>query len=129
MFLKLDSGSSGSTHEHPLRLGFVEGNRPLELRRPDPSVDLGRVDPRVAQQRPDLHILPAILGERDDAGMWLGCDGVQRLPSRELHEHLVDLRDRQIIVRVKLFARVKKVPEYVVVVGKPGGGNEQLTEA
>ena len=33
---------------------LVERHRALELSRPDARVDLGRVDPRVAQERADL---------------------------------------------------------------------------
>lgn len=63
-------------------------------------------------------ILPAIVGQRDDSGMWLGCDGVRKLPGSSLHEYSVAV-DNQIIVRIGLFSPVKSVPEYVAVIGKP----------
>ena len=63
-------------------------------------------------------VLPAILGQRDDSGMWLGCDGVRKLPGSSLHEYSIEVADR-IIVRIGLFSPVKSIPEYVAVIGKP----------
>ncbi len=62
-------------------------------------------------------VLPAIVGQRDDSGMWLGCDGIRKLPGLSLHEHSVAVDD-QIIVRISLFSPVRGVPEYVAVIGK-----------
>jgi hypothetical protein len=66
----------------------------------------------------DVAVLPSILGQRDDAGMWLGCDNSKTLPGLSLHEHSVTVADN-IIVRLNLFSPVKKIPEYIVVIGTP----------
>ena len=63
-------------------------------------------------------VLPAIVGQRDDSGMWLGCDGIRKLAGSSLHEHSVAV-DEQIIVRIALFSPVKDIPEYVAVIGQP----------
>jgi hypothetical protein len=63
-------------------------------------------------------VLPAILGQKDNSGMWLGCDGVRMLPGLSLHEHSIVVDD-EIIVRIGLFSPVKTMPEYIVVIGKP----------
>jgi hypothetical protein len=62
-------------------------------------------------------IVPCILGQRDDSGMWMGCDGSQNLPGLSLHEHSIEVGN-EIIVRLGLFSQLKKIPEYVVVVGQ-----------
>jgi hypothetical protein len=66
----------------------------------------------------EVAVLPAILGQQDDSGMWLGCDGVRMLPGLSLHEHSIAI-DKWIIVRIGLFNPVQAIPEYVAVIGKP----------
>jgi hypothetical protein len=66
----------------------------------------------------DVAVLPSILGQREDAGMWLCCDNSKTLPGLSLHEHSVTVADN-IIVRLNLYSPVKKIPEYIVVIGTP----------
>jgi hypothetical protein len=65
----------------------------------------------------EASVVPCILGQRDDSGMWMGCDGSQTLPGLFLHEHSIEVGD-EIIVRIGLFSQLKKIPEYIVVVGR-----------
>jgi hypothetical protein len=62
------------------------------------------------------YVMPAILGEVDDIGHWIGCDGMEYDP-RFLHGVVMQVVDRDVIVRVRLFVN-SHTPEYVVVVGR-----------
>jgi hypothetical protein len=64
-----------------------------------------------------VYVLPAILGQKDDVGRWVGCANDIQLPiGQSLHQIHIALNNREIIVRIKLFA-LFNVPEYLVVVG------------
>lgn len=64
------------------------------------------------------YVLPAILGEANDTGRWVGCD-LEAHPIVEDLVHRVDLQivDGDILVRVKLFAQFG-TQEYLVAVGR-----------
>lgn len=64
------------------------------------------------------YVLPAILGEVDDIGRWVGCDGMEYITdARFLHGVMIQVVDRDVIARVRLFVN-SRTPEYVVVVGR-----------
>jgi hypothetical protein len=64
------------------------------------------------------YVLPAILGQTDDLGRWLGCDGMEYITDpRLLHGVSHVIVNGEILVRVRLFAN-SRAPEYVVVVGR-----------
>lgn len=64
------------------------------------------------------YVVPAILGQTDDIGRWVGCDGTEYLTDPSyFHGVAQQIVDGEIIVRVRLFARYR-APEYVVVVGR-----------
>jgi hypothetical protein len=64
-------------------------------------------------------ILDAILGSRDDIGMWVGCDGMEIPAELGTHGHtvVVGRNEGMIFARVKLFDFVEAA-EYLVVVGE-----------
>lgn len=64
-----------------------------------------------------VYILPAILGEREDIGTWLGCDGESHLDSRGFHGCLISVVGQEVVCRIRLFSKFP-TPEYVVAVGK-----------
>jgi len=64
------------------------------------------------------YVIPAILGEKDDIGRWVGCaPDMQLSVGKFLHEINLAVINNELIVRVKLFA-LYDVPEYLVVVGR-----------
>lgn len=64
------------------------------------------------------YVLPAILGEADDIGRWFGCDEMEYITdSQYLHGVTMQVINREVIVRVRLFAN-SHTPEYIVVVGR-----------
>src|SRR5262245_50243861 len=64
------------------------------------------------------YLMPAILGETDDIGRWVGCDEMEYITdARYLHGVMMRVVDRDIIARVRLFVS-SGTPEYVVVVGR-----------
>jgi hypothetical protein len=65
----------------------------------------------------EAFIVPAILGKRDDLGMWVGCDR-QRIMGTKYHlwHTKLEIFRGIILARVKLFARSDGT-EYVAVVG------------
>lgn len=67
----------------------------------------------------EIFVRPAILGERDEVGMWVGCPDVPRLDAQKgLHDAAVFVRsDRLVIVGVRLFEEFS-APEYSVIVGR-----------
>lgn len=66
----------------------------------------------------EVYILPAILGQKNDVGRWVGTAKDIRLDiGKFLHHVELEIINEEIIVRIKLFARFD-VPEYLVVVGR-----------
>ena len=66
-----------------------------------------------------VYVLPAILGESDDIGRWVGCPDRREFPVRQCSVSV----GFKIIPRDDLVARIKMFPqfdgaEYVVVVGR-----------
>ena len=74
--------------------------------------------------RPSSYVLPALLGERDDIGRWVGCSDRRELPVRQCNVsvaygviHGVNPWERELIVKLKMFPLFDGA-EYVVVIGK-----------
>lgn len=66
----------------------------------------------------EVYVLPAIMGQKDDVGRWVGAAKDIRLEiGKFLHHIELEIINEEIIVRIKLFA-LFNVPEYVVVVGR-----------
>lgn len=66
----------------------------------------------------DRYVLPALLGEANNIGRWVGCDGSSPLgPSSGLHAVTLRMEGKEIHVLVRLFAQFG-APEYHVVVGR-----------
>ena len=66
----------------------------------------------------EAFVIPAILGKRDDIGMWVGCDGRRTMGTAfNLWHTRLDVSRGIILARVKLFAKADGT-EYQVVVGK-----------
>jgi hypothetical protein len=65
-----------------------------------------------------VFVLPTILGEKDDAGRWVGCDkNINLAAGRDLHDVSIEvMMNRVVIVRIKLFS-IFAAPEYKIVVG------------
>lgn len=72
-------------------------------------------------------VLPTILGIKDDAGYWLGCDPegkISPLIGRQNSNNVINLgvcqkdgdKNRYVVVRLKFFA-ASDAPEYIVVIG------------
>jgi hypothetical protein len=70
----------------------------------------------------EVFILPAILGKKEDVGMWLGCDQKKELnlptvPIDPLYSIGLIKNDKNVlIVSIRLFSPL--APEYYVVVGR-----------
>ncbi|OFY37450.1 MAG: hypothetical protein A2Z69_03385 [Bacteroidetes bacterium RBG_13_44_24] len=64
-------------------------------------------------------ILPAILGEKDDIGMWVGCEA-QEQENFPKEDFVVNLSVKEDIIysRIKFFGKFEQVPTYLVVVGE-----------
>jgi hypothetical protein len=74
--------------------------------------------------RPSSYVLPALLGERDDIGRWVGCSDRRELPVRKCNVSVaygvirgVVAWERELIVKLKMFPLFDGA-EYVVVIGK-----------
>ena len=66
----------------------------------------------------EVYILPAILGQKDDVGRWVGtAKDIHLEIGKFLHHVELAIINEEIIARIKLFA-LYNVPEYLVVVGK-----------
>lgn len=66
----------------------------------------------------EVYVLPAILGQKDDVGRWVGTAKDVHLDiGKFLHHIELAIINEEIIVRIKLFA-LYNVPEYLVVIGK-----------
>lgn len=67
----------------------------------------------------EAFVIPGILGESNDLGRWVGCDGQRTLPTTKYHLWATrfNVTDGVITVRVKLFASANGT-EYLVVVGR-----------
>jgi hypothetical protein len=68
----------------------------------------------------EAYVLPAILGERQDIGRWVGCDDGAQEPvtgAAGLHEVGLVLRHRALHAIVRLFAEFE-AEEYRVVIGR-----------
>jgi len=65
----------------------------------------------------ECYVLPSILGDSEEIGTWLGCDGETHLNSSGFHSASISAAGQDIICRVRLFSRFP-VPEYVIVVGR-----------
>jgi hypothetical protein len=66
----------------------------------------------------EAFVVPAILGSRDDIGMWVGCDRQRMMGTTfNLWHTRLDVSQGIIFGRVKLFAKADGT-EYQVVVGK-----------
>ena len=64
------------------------------------------------------YVLPAILGESNDVGRWVGCDGREQITGPNyLHGVRTAVVNGDILARVRLFAQFG-APEYLVLVGK-----------
>ncbi len=67
----------------------------------------------------DVYVLPAMLGESDDIGLWVGCSDRREFPVRQCNISLgfrIGPRD-DLAVKVKMFPQFNGA-EYVVVIGK-----------
>jgi len=66
----------------------------------------------------DKYVVPAILGERDDVGRWVGCTKNRLFENRRfLHNIDITAVDGEVVARINLFAMFN-APEYLVVVGR-----------
>lgn len=64
------------------------------------------------------YVLPAILGQKDDIGMWVGCEEPSLgNPTEDFFVHPF-VKKGIIFCRMVFFGRFEEVPVYVVVVGK-----------
>jgi hypothetical protein len=64
------------------------------------------------------YVLPAILGQSQDIGRWVGCDEMEYITDpRLLHGVSQAIVNNEVITRVRLFASYR-APEYVVAVGR-----------
>jgi hypothetical protein len=72
----------------------------------------------------ETFIVPGILGDRDDIGKWVGCDG-QRIMGKKynLWSTRIEILQGLFLARVKLFVQADGT-EYIVVVDR---ANERLT--
>jgi hypothetical protein len=67
----------------------------------------------------DIYIVPAILGEKDDIGRWVGCSDIRELPVRDCNISVgfkIISRD-ELIVKLKMFPQFDGA-EYVAVIGR-----------
>ncbi len=68
----------------------------------------------------EAYVLPAIRGETDEIGRWVGTSDHELLsPEKELHTLVADVSasTREVLCRVRLFS-VFNAPEYLITVGK-----------
>jgi hypothetical protein len=66
----------------------------------------------------EIYVIPAILGQKDDVGRWVGCPKDMHMEVGKFF-HKIDISEinKEIVARIKLFA-IFPVPEYLVVVGR-----------
>ncbi len=68
----------------------------------------------------ECYVLPCILGQKDDAGYWVGSSGkhASNLPAENaLHRVLLTINGKEVGALIRLFANYQ-TPEYLVIVGK-----------
>lgn len=68
----------------------------------------------------ECYVLPCILGQKDDAGYWVGSSGkdIAALPmEKHLHRIYLMVKGNEIGASIRLFANYR-TPEYIVIVGK-----------
>ena len=102
------------------RWGFRLEYEPVAFARMIAKVAYGFAVGRVGlDEIEDAYVLPAILGERQDVGRWVGCDvGGETLNNEDgLHEIGLVLRGQMLHVVVRLFAQFG-AEEYRVIVGR-----------
>jgi hypothetical protein len=66
-----------------------------------------------------VHVLPAVLGESEDIGRWVGCSDRRELPVRQciISVGFKIMEENDLVVKIKLFSQFDGA-EYVVVVGR-----------
>jgi hypothetical protein len=69
-----------------------------------------------------VYVLPAILGESDDIGRWVGCSDRREFPVRQgnVSVGFRIISGDELVVKIKMFPQFDGA-EYVVVVGKIKG--------
>jgi hypothetical protein len=68
----------------------------------------------------ECYVLPCILGQKDDAGYWVGSSGkhVSTMPAESvLHRVFLTKSRKEVSALIRLFANYQ-TPEYLVIVGK-----------
>ena len=66
----------------------------------------------------EVYVLPAIMGQLDDVGRWVGCKTTDLLgPSKNLHEIKLISVNEEIHCNLRLFSQLN-TPEYLVIVGR-----------
>lgn len=68
----------------------------------------------------ECYVLPCILGQKDDAGYWVGSSGQDftKLPvEKEFHRIFIRVKGNEVGASIRLFANYH-TPEYLVIVGK-----------
>lgn len=68
----------------------------------------------------ECYVLPCILGQKDDAGYWVGNSEkhVSTLPAEKaLHRVFLTIKGKEVGALIRLFANYQ-TPEYLVIVGK-----------
>jgi hypothetical protein len=73
----------------------------------------------------EAYVLPCILGKKDDASQWVGCEAPHESPAllpREqyLHRIYILINKNELGARIRLFAN-NQTPEYLVIVGRLKG--------
>jgi len=64
----------------------------------------------------EIYMLDALMGRRDDIGLWLGCDDKILLSPTTFHGAATIAYGREVAARVRLFP--PPAPEYLVVVAR-----------
>jgi hypothetical protein len=97
---------------------FEQPFRPIDFARLIAKVAYGMAIYQCGYDFLDMrYVVPCILGQRDDAGLWVGStSGSFRNPGKCLHEVLLGRVRQEVRAYVRLFAKVGG-PEYVVVLG------------
>jgi len=68
----------------------------------------------------EVYVLPAMKGESEDIGKWVGCANDIKIGiANSIHVIRISVLDHEILGRIKLFAQFD-TPEYLVVVGSLG---------
>jgi len=68
----------------------------------------------------ECYVLPCILGQKDDAGYWVGSSGKHASnlpPENALHRVFLTINRKEVGALIRLFANYQ-TPEYLVIVGK-----------